>query len=190
MTSAEEVGRILSNADKAVRVLHFTALLAREAGVGPTGMIVVGGSAIEVYTQGGYVSGDIDIVAERQKIRPVLERWGFQTNGRIQYQRDWKIAVDVVDADYHGDRARTRVVETPFGGVQIEALEDSMVRRLVAARFWQQPDDFGLALVLAIEYGDDIDWNYSEALARRELVPDLLIRLRPRAQRASRKAPR
>ena len=61
MTSAEEVGRILADAYPAARVLYLAALLSKEAGSGSGGLIVVGGSAVEIYTRGAYASADIDL---------------------------------------------------------------------------------------------------------------------------------
>jgi len=42
--------------------LHFSAILATAAGASTDEFIVVGGSAIEFYTDGRYTSCDIDIV--------------------------------------------------------------------------------------------------------------------------------
>jgi hypothetical protein len=180
MTSQEEVGHILSQADSSVRVLYFAALLARESGLGSAGLIVVGGSAIEIYTRGGYASGDIDIVADRAKVLRVLKAWNFHKGGRVWHQDEWKLVVDIVREEYHGDPYRTRVVQTPYGGVRVEGLEDSMVKRLVSARYWQIPGDMGHALLLATQYEAVIDWDYAEELAKNEDVTDLLANLRRR----------
>ena len=186
MTATEVVGRILSEVDASVRVLYFGALLAREAGLGPEGMVIVGGSAIEIYTRGGYVSGDIDLVADKIRVQPVLESWGFRKTGRVWVQADWKIVVDIVrryDA-YHGSLQRTEVVLTPYGGVRVEAVEDAMVRRLISSRYWQQSDDFDLAVAVATTHAEDIDWSYAEEIATTDRVLDLLTllheRVRPR----------
>jgi hypothetical protein len=180
MTSAEEVGRILAGAESSVRVLYFAALLARESGLGATGLIVVGGSAIEIYTRGSYASGDIDLVADRQKVLSVLKSWKFKPGGRVWHQNEWNLVVDIVREDYHGDPHRTRIVQTPYGEVRVEGLEDSMVRRLISSRYWEIPGDFGHALLLATQYRADIDWDYAAELAKYDNVSDLLIDLRRR----------
>jgi len=83
MTTPREVESILARAkgdDR--RILYFAALLRREAGLGPDDMVVVGGSAMEIYTEGAYVSGDIDICAPRDPTVSVLTAWGFKKPGR------------------------------------------------------------------------------------------------------------
>ncbi len=75
MTTPREVGSVLRKArDHFQRTLWFAALLRREAGLGPDDVVVVGGSPIEIYTEGGYVSGDIDICAPAEAVVPVLKR--------------------------------------------------------------------------------------------------------------------
>jgi hypothetical protein len=183
VTDAIEAARILSDAPASLRVAYFGALLAREAGIDPDEMIVVGGSAIEIYTRGGCASGDIDIVGPRRKLLPVLRSWGFEPGDMQMWSnKGWRISVDIRKelTLYNGSRERTRLITTPFGGVRIEGVEDAMVRRLVSAKHWKQPGDFGHALAVATAEKDNIDWGYAEQYARRELVEDLLTELRRR----------
>jgi hypothetical protein len=145
-------------------------------------LIIVGGSAIEVYTRGEYLSGDIDIVADRDRLPPVLEAWGFRHAGRIWYQTDCKIAVDAVRGydHYRGSLDRTEVVETPYGTIRIEAVGDAMVRRLISSRYWHLPKDFEIAVIVAMTHAEEIDWAYAEEIARFDDVSDLLAELRRR----------
>jgi hypothetical protein len=58
-------------------------------------MIVVGGSAIEIYTRGGCASDDIDIVGPRDPILHVLNGWGFERGDRQAWgNQEWRIFVD------------------------------------------------------------------------------------------------
>lgn len=183
MISAAEAGRILSEAPAELRVAYFGALLGREAGIEPDGMIIVGGSAIEIYTRGGYASGDIDIVGPEGRLVPVLTSWGFELGDmRMWSNKSWKVFVDIRKdlSRYNGSRERTRMISTPYGGVRIEGVEDAMVRRLISAKHWKQPADFGHALAVATAEGESIDWDYAEQYAKRELVSDLFLELRRR----------
>lgn len=179
MTTLQEVNEILSNEkDEAQRILSFAALLAQKTGLSDRAMIVVGGSAIEIYTEGAYVSGDIDIVGRAEKILPVLKEWGFQKEGRTWYQKDWKMVVDVLSREYRGDWEHTQVLSTPYGRVRLAAIEDLLVSRLISAKWWRIPDDVRHAELLAAKYGDVIDWEYVTDHAKREQVEDLLAELR------------
>lgn len=182
---AKKVGEIVRAAEPAVRGLYFAALLAKEGRISPDDVIVVGGSAVEVYTSGGYASGDLDIVVARDKATSILKEWGFERSGRLWAHRNWGIVVDLVKdpQDYTGSRGRTRLIETPHGSVRVEAVEDSMVRRLIQAKHWKVRGEFDLALAVAAAQQPSIDWDYAEKLARYELVADLLAEVRARLRR-------
>jgi hypothetical protein len=180
--SAEEIGRLLGTPGPTYsRIILFGALLSTEIG---SEVIVVGGSAIEVYTRGGYASGDIDIVGGEERIRTVLKRWGFHKDGRIWIQEDWKLAVDTVGEHYTGDRSRTRELSTSYGRVRLAGVEDLIAKRLASAKHWNIPDDIGQAAQLLAGFGDEIDWTYLQEVAARHAVTDLLIDLRKRVERA------
>lgn len=169
--------------DPARRTLYVTAMLSAEAKLKDRGLIVVGGSAIEIYTRGAYVSDDIDVVGERERILQVLRSWGFKKEGRIWYRKDWQVVFDVPSSEYHGDFYRTRVISTPYGSVRLAAVEDLLVSRLISCKYWRIPDDLDHAVLLASEYQDSIDWEYVEARARQEgvvgLLPDVRSRMPP-----------
>jgi hypothetical protein len=152
-----------------------------EAIQGPDGpVVVVGGSAIEVYTIGAYTSGDIDLVTPREKAARVLESWGFRTKGRTWYHSKWKLDVDLVGNDYSGSPSRIREVETPYGAVRLAAVEDLIVKRLAEAKHWQgrRQEAFEQAALLASELADGLDDQYLDLRAKQEDVIDILADLR------------
>ena len=56
------------------RVQALVAMLGEESGLGVEGLTVVGGSALEIYTRGDYVSDGIDLVAsDRRRLENVLQ---------------------------------------------------------------------------------------------------------------------
>ncbi len=97
-------------------------------------------------------------------------------------RRDWGLFVDVRKevGEYNGSRERTRFISTPYGGIRVEGIEDAMVRRLISAKHWQATGDFAHALAVAESAPNDIDWEYAEQYAKREMVADLLSELRKR----------
>jgi len=161
------------------KALHFAALLAAAGEVSPDDLIVVGGSAIEIYTNGQYTSGDIDIVLSPSRtLTPILAEWNFKSQGRIWYNDDLGIVLDFVKPPYTYDESRTQVLVTPHGPVRIAAIEDLLIKRLVSAKWWRRPGDVEHAKLLAVIYADRIDWKYVENLAKREDVGDVLTELR------------
>lgn len=183
MTTGEEVSRVLSERPtKHARILAFGALLARES---HSDVLIVGGSAIEVYTRGGYVSGDVDIVGEREKIVPVLERWGFAKPSRLWIRDNWEIAVDIVGKHYTGATNRLRTLSTPYGPVRLAVPEDLLVKRLIEAKHWKQTKALEDAALLYEAERGAFDWEYAEEFAKREDVADLLADFRERVSGAS-----
>jgi hypothetical protein len=80
---SSDLDRILSRErDPTARHLCVVAALSAEAARHRAPVVVVGGSAVELYTMGAYVSGDIDIVANRALLAQILEGWGFEHKGR------------------------------------------------------------------------------------------------------------
>jgi hypothetical protein len=178
MTTAEEVGRILnSTTARHERILNFGALLARESG---SDVVIVGGSAIEIYTRGGYVSGYIDVRANRKEVHRALSAWDFKDEGRLWIRLDWGIAIDVVGDQYSGDPYRATTVSTPYGPVQIAAVEDVFVKRLASAKHWQVKAALEEADLLWGDYRDSMDAAYLDRQARAYDVTDLLAAFRER----------
>jgi hypothetical protein len=170
-----EVARILkSQRDTTTRDLYFCALLSREVGEQDAPTIVVGGSAIEIYTEGAYVSGDIDLVGNRTALAKILKSWGFTRKGREWYSQDWRIAVDLVGGPggLTGSRARVRIIVTPYGPVRLAAVEDLIIKRLVSAKYWEIRSDREHAAILARKYRDELDRGYLSEAAIRAEVPD------------------
>ncbi len=141
--------------------------------------LVVGGSAIEIYTRGAYVSGDIDIVADQAQLAKILESWGFLHKNREWYHPEWKLAVDLVrnPEGYTGSRRLTRVIVTPYGDITLAAVEDLIVKRLASAKYRRIPTDFDHARLLVQKFGEDLDMDYLRSTATYAGVADALNEL-------------
>ncbi len=175
-----ELGQILSRArNQTERLLWFGALLGAKA---QCEVVVVGGSAIQVYTSDEYVSADIDVVGDRRSLISALEAWGFVKQGRLWSQKDLALWVDPVGRDYTGDQRKLREFVTPYGPVKVAAIEDLIAKRLIEISVW--PDTrlqlFDQALILATEYDKTLDWDYIRQLARREKAEPLVDTLQKR----------
>jgi len=175
----EVVVNLKSARNPTERRLHFSAMLAKASEVPVDDFIIVGGSAIEIYTRGEYTSGDIDIVVPPQRdVARTLRAWRFSEQGRLWINDELQIIVDLVSHPYTYDQTKTQVLVTPYGSVRIAAIEDLLVKRMLSAKWWKRPGDLEHAKMLAVLYRDQIDWVYVERLATRFEVADVLSNLR------------
>jgi hypothetical protein len=189
MTTADEVQSILAAVKQDDRrILCFVGLLRREAGLGTDDLVIVGGSALEIYTEGAYVSGDIDICAPRERIAAVLDKWGFKQPGREWARLDWKVVLDVVGPRVSGSMTLSRVVDTPYGPIRVGSIEDLIIGRLALVKFWNEPKEYRNAQLLAVL--PEIDWVYLAHRARKENLGAELSELRSSTSRAGRRSKR
>jgi hypothetical protein len=166
----DEAGRLVlaeSAPDRRLRI--FTALLTSESGLGTDGLMVVGGSAIEIYTGGSYVSGDVDYVTDsRNAVAQVLRSWSFKNEGKWFSKKEWGLFVDVMETPGTGSRRLTRIINTKAGPFRIAAIEDLLIKRVREAVNWQgRKEAFDQAVLLA-RHADKVDWKYVEFYAKRE----------------------
>jgi hypothetical protein len=177
-----ELDRILASASSgAQRIEWFGALLAKESGLGRR-LVIVGGSAIEVYLSSDrYVSEDIDVVGDRRRIAPVLRRWGFEPEQGRDARTYWsKTGLGKVDLVGSADRAGlpSRMRGTKYGPVRLGPVEYLIVRRLMRSGREHDVELFRQAEALAVDYGPSLDWDYLRGQASYEGVLPLFERLR------------
>jgi hypothetical protein len=160
----------------------FAAMLAQESGLGTDGLTVVGGSALEIYTEGDYVSQDIDLVArDPKRAVAVLRLWGFRRDGMYWVSPDFRPSVQIVGKYDSGSLRLAQVVATEYGNVRLAALEDIVVKRLVEARHWKRPEALAEAMLAVERYGAEMDWEYVDLMAKKDGVGDLAEDVRQRA---------
>jgi len=166
-----------------VRLRTFASLLAEESGLGTEGMMIVGGSAIEIYTRGDYVSGDVDVlVSNREQAASVLRGWGFRDEGKLLTKDSLGLVVDLRAAENSGSRRLTRIVRTKYGSIRVAGVEDLILKRLREVRYWKQGDEaYAQAVLLVERYGRELDWEYIGFYSNKEGLENLVTDLRRRA---------
>ena len=170
---------VLAQSEPYVRDRAFCALLARESGLGAERMAVVGGSALEIYTTGDYVSQDIDILAEDAgKVESVLRTWGFKKRGMYWDNPEFAKSVQIVGRVDSGSRSRNVVVSTECGPVRLASMEDIIWKRTYEARGWNRPEALDEAALLVLRYYDRLDWDYISRMAAENGVGDLAADLK------------
>jgi hypothetical protein len=180
MTTAEitsALALIRQETDLNAKALLLAALVSelfRERGFEP---VVVGGSAIEFYTDGAYMSGDTDICwagwphpsqEEQQEVMHQIP--GIQSHGG----KSWGIEglwIDLLgEIDYRSEKAFSKL-HTPHGEVRVIPVEDALAGRVYAARCYcsgydEKDDDCAKKLMAAVLTGRvPIDWAEARRIA-------------------------
>ncbi len=139
-------------------------------------LVVVGGSAVEFYTEGGYMSGDIDFCRKTLKSVPprlmqeIAERLGGRGLGR-----NWLICglyVDLLGLLESVTTLSERIVKTPYGDVRILPPELALVERIL---FAEQDAECVLSarqMMVAALKDEVFDWAEAERLAD---LPDFKV---------------
>ena len=129
--------------------------------------ILVGGSAVELYTRGMAKSIDLDLIADRTVIAPLLLKQGFKQEGRHFYKGR-------IDIEIPSDIFKESSVIVKYRGkkIRIVSVEDLIIDRLCACKFWDSVYDCEQAQMLIRAYKDKLDKQYLNERARQEMLPD------------------
>lgn len=143
-----------------------------------TEVVLVGGALVELLTEGMYVTGDIDLVGDPQAVGRLLEATGFAREGRLFVEEDLGLAVEIVGRRLDPERRSERI---RYRGrtLHVLSIEDLIVDRLCAAKFWESQTDHEQAQLLYGTHHDRLDMERLRARAKEERVEDLLDGLEP-----------
>jgi len=137
--------------------------------------VLVGGGAAELYSAGHFVTGDIDIFADRDELLPLLAKMGFSKEG--MYFIRGKVFIHLL-----GSHIEKRFDDILLKGtglkVRVISVEDLIVDRLNACKWWRSKVDCEQATHLLNTYRDRLDTGYLEDRAEEEDVRDTLDELR------------
>ncbi|MGC8783445.1 MAG: DUF6036 family nucleotidyltransferase [Armatimonadota bacterium] len=156
--------------DDLQRKLQVLAEITRRLRLDGIRPVLVGGTAVQLYTAGAYATADMDIVvSDRQRAAQVLHEMGFQAHGRHWFHPVWEVAIEIPDTDLAGDYSRLLELELPDGSIIFcIGIEDLIVDRLNAAAHWQSVEDRRWAKELLREHAVQIDWSYLRARVEQE----------------------
>jgi hypothetical protein len=176
--TAEQIERALADitaeTDPTLKHLKLASAVSsvfREQGIE---LVVVGGSAIEFYTEGAYVSGDLDMCVESSTAaltarlrQDIMARFGASGG-----PRSWRVAgayLDVLGTFENAARTPIRVLRAPFGEVRVAPVEEILVERVLVSRY---PQDYPPArecatklLVAMLQDEVETDWAEVRRLA-------------------------
>jgi len=171
--------------DPVRRRAFFVALLSKEivkrGGVPP---IVVGGEAVEIYTQGSYTTGDIDIKSPKSLTEEILKEWKFKKTGRCWVNKKFDIFIEWLGESLNEGREaekRVNTIEIAKGlRIKVISIEDLVIDRLNAAKWWKDTDSLMWAKVLLKvkrELGEKVDLKYLKKRAKEQGITDFLTKV-------------
>ncbi len=138
--------------------------------------IVVGGHALEIYSFGKYISGDIDLIAaERERIAARLAAIGFKKEGKNWVSEKLRLFIEIVSNKLTGDITKVRdiVIGSNFH-VRVIGIEDLILDRLNSCVHWNYMTDCEWAEYLVKKFRDTIDFQYLKEKAQED---DVFIKL-------------
>lgn len=156
---------------KAQKLASLCSAAFRERGIE---LVVVGGSAIEFYTEGAYTSGDVDLCVLKPE-RPIPLRLRQQVMGELSGQggpRSWEVAglfVDLLGVVEQEARTPVRQVQAPFGPVNLLDPEELLVERILISIYPTPNASAGACarelLMVALGGAVQMDWAEIRRLA-------------------------
>ena len=147
-------------------------------------LVVVGGSAVEFYTEGGYMSGDVDFCRRSLKAIPlrlmadVMSRLGGKSLGR-----NWLVCgiyVDFLGLLESETVLPNRELETPYGKVYFLPPELALVERIIFAESSAECLPSARQMMAAALQDGQFDWAEARRLAD---LPDFKVLPRFEAMR-------
>jgi hypothetical protein len=137
-------------------------------------LFLVGGQAVETYTAGQFTTGDVDVTTtNREATEDLLSRLGFKREGMVWLNEKLAIAIHIVGS-YPTRTEKIRTVEVGPYTVRVVGVEELIIDRLKAAKFWKSGRDSEQAVVLFNGFRERIDLEYLRGRAREEKVDDIL----------------
>ena len=152
-----------------MQIAAVVAETLRQIGEDP---VLVGGAAVEFYTEGGYATQDIDMVAVGgAPLWGVMQQLGFMQQGKDFIRNDLKIYIEF-PSETLNEGEQSDLLDVGGIPLKIISLEDLVVDRLCAYKFWKSSAD-GVAALLLLEIGK-ADGIRLKTQAKRREVEDAL----------------
>jgi hypothetical protein len=155
---------------KAIKLSSLCSSRFRERGIE---LVLVGGSAIEAYTEGAYTSGDIDLCLANRAGLSVRERQElmspFKAEGGPRSFRVAGMFVDILGALESCARTPRRKLAAPYGPVELLPPEELLVERVLVS-VYPQPhaparDTARKLAATALQGRLEVDWREVKRLA-------------------------
>lgn len=168
------IAQLTKEANELKRKMLLVGYLSDQLSKKGAFVFLVGGQAVETYTAGQFTTGDIDITTTDQKAtEKLLTQVGFKKEGMIWLNERLAMAVHIVGS-YPARTEKVRTVRIGPYMVRIVGVEELILDRLKAAKYWKSGRDAEQALVLFNGFRNRIDIDYLRKRAKEEGVDDIL----------------
>jgi hypothetical protein len=143
-------------------------------------VVLVGGLAVELYSENVYLTKDIDMVdisyAKPRKLHKAMAEIGFEKTGRIFVNPSTEITVEFPSPPISvGDElvTETTTMATPAGDLPILVARDVIKDRIAAYIHWRDKPSLVQALAVIIKYPEEIEAvaAFCEKEGSEELMP-------------------
>jgi hypothetical protein len=183
----DKISKIKSINNRLDKVMLFTAVLTKELEVYGIRPILVGGAALEFYTLGSYLTLDVDLVIRgRDQAQKVLSAMGF-TRGpgeKSWYSDDLELSVEIPDDTLAGSMDRLTIVDLNNNlTVYVIGIEDLIIDRLNAYKWWKSLSDGEWAVAIMVVHFDELDFEYLSLRSKEELIEDVLKEAKKKAEK-------
>jgi hypothetical protein len=157
---------------KSAKLASLCSALWAERGVE---LIVVGGSAIEILTEGAYASGDLDLCHASKAALPIAEQKEIMgLLGAKGGPRNWQVAgmyLDLLGPAESFARTPYRRIEAPYGSFLVMKPEDLLVERVLMTFYLGESQTARncARILISLALRDEIamDWGEVRRLANR-----------------------
>ena len=140
--------------------------------------ILVGGSAVELYTGGAYTTVDLDFVGHVPPLTSrALVEVGFEKHGKNWIHEGAQLFLEFPSSSLGGDE-REAILTVDRFRIQIVSPEDLLVDRLAAWKYWESPIDGVNSFLLYRAQYDFLDEEHLENRSKTEDVVDVLAAVR------------
>ncbi|WP_252314192.1 nucleotidyltransferase [Sinobaca sp. H24] len=163
----------LENPNESIRdiLLTVAGILNEQFTIHNIEAIVVGGTSVELYSDGQYTTRDLDIFSDEEaKIVEIMKALGFEKVDRHFVHSSLAIYVEFPSGEFKGDK--NHVIEVFYNGYTIKmiGMEDIIIDRLTNAVNTGAPADLEWARKMMTAQFDKVNWRFftKEQLSKKQ----------------------
>lgn len=152
--------------------IHIAAIIAEALRKINQDSVLVGGAAIEFYTQGAYSTSDIDMITEEgPELITTMKDLGFEKLGKDFVHQKLNIYIEFPGRNLQNNE-ESILIKVKDKTLPIISIEDLIVNRLCAFKFWKIAIE-GLNVLLLLE-NNEVNEKRLRDRAHEENVEDAL----------------